>query len=95
MAETAALLVRHRLPEVPWRQWVLSFEGPMSMRLGYDPPLLGRLCQRFAKRVMQTLRARTKCAQGLRSSGSLHTGADRLRRCSSAGSACSCTPPSP
>lgn len=32
------------------------------MRLGYDRPLLGRLCQRFAKRVMQTLRARTKPA---------------------------------
>jgi len=74
MAETAALLVEHRLPEVPWRQWVLSFEGPMAMRLGYDRALLGRVCQRFAKRVMQTLRARTKCAHGLRSSASLHSG---------------------
>jgi len=74
MAETAALLVEHRLPEVPWRQWVLSFEGPMAVRLGYDRPLLGRVCQRFAKRVMQTLRARTKCAHGLRSSRNLHPG---------------------
>ena len=74
MAETAALLVEHRLPEVPWRQWVLSFEGPMAMRLGYDRALLGRECLRFAKRVMQTLRARTKRAHGLRSSASLHPG---------------------
>ena len=74
MAETAALLVEHRLPAVPWRQWVLSFEGPMAVRLGYDRPLLGRVCQRFAKRVMQTLRARTKCAHGLRSSRNLHAG---------------------
>ena len=74
MAETAALLIEHRLPEVPWRQWVLSFEGPMAMRLGYDRALLGRVCQRFARRMMQTLRARTKRAHGLRSSGSLHPG---------------------
>ena len=57
MAETAALLVEHRLAEVSWRQWVLSLEGPMAMRLGYDRSLLGRVCQQFAKRVMQTLRA--------------------------------------
>ncbi len=44
MAETAALLVEHRLPDVPWRQWVLSFEGPMAVRLGYDRRLLGRVC---------------------------------------------------
>ncbi len=42
MAETAALLVEHRLPAVPWRQWVLSFEGPMAVRLGYNRRLLGR-----------------------------------------------------
>ncbi len=35
MCESAALLVEHRLPAVPWRQWVLSFEGPLAVRLGY------------------------------------------------------------
>ena len=74
MAETAALLVEHRLPEVPWRQWVLSFEGPMAVRLGYDRPLLVRVCQRFAKRVMQTLRQQTKREHALRSSCKLHPG---------------------
>ncbi len=74
MAETAALLVEHRLPEVPWRQWVLSFEGPMAARLGYDRRLLGRVCRRFAKRVMQTLRQQSKRERGLRGSSNLRPG---------------------
>ena len=74
MAETAALLVEHRLPAVPWRQWVLSFPGPLAVRLGYDRALLGRVCQRFAARVMQTLRRLTKRAHGLASSAALHPG---------------------
>ncbi len=74
MAETAALLVEHRLPAVPWRQWVLSFEGPMAVRLGYDRQLLGRDCLRFAKRAMQTLRQQSKREHGLRSSSNLHPG---------------------
>ena len=74
MAETAALLVEHRLPDVPWRQWVRSFEGPMAVRLGYARPLLGRVCQCFAKRVMQTLRQQSKREHGLRSSSKLHPG---------------------
>jgi hypothetical protein len=74
MAETAALLVEHRLRDVLWRQWVLSFEGPMAVRLGYDRRLLGRECLRFAKRVMQTLRQQTKREHGLRSSSNLHPG---------------------
>ena len=36
MAEGAALLVDHVLPAVGYRQWVLSFQGPMAVRLGYD-----------------------------------------------------------
>jgi len=62
MAETAALLVEHRLPAFPWRQWVLSFPRPMAVRLGYDRALLGSVCERFAARVMQTLRRLTKRA---------------------------------
>jgi hypothetical protein len=33
MAEGAALLVDHVLPAVGYRQWVLSFPGPMAVRL--------------------------------------------------------------
>ena len=32
-AEGAALLVDHVLPAVGYRQWVLSFPGPMAVRL--------------------------------------------------------------
>ena len=74
MAETAALLVEHRLPAVPWRQWVLSFPGPLAVRLGYDRALLARVCQRFAARVMQTLRRQAKREHGLATSASLHPG---------------------
>lgn len=68
MCESAALLVGHRLPAVPWRQWVLSFQGPMAVRLGYDKRLLALVCQRFAKRVMQTLRRQTKREHALATS---------------------------
>ena len=74
MGETAALLVDHRLPAVPWRQWVLSFEGPMAVRLGYDAELLALVCQRFATRVMQTLRRQSKLEHGLTTSRTLHSG---------------------
>ena len=33
MAEGAALLVDHVLPAVGYRQWVLSFPGPLAVRL--------------------------------------------------------------
>ncbi|MEN8162182.1 MAG: transposase, partial [Myxococcota bacterium] len=74
MGETAALLVDHRLPACPWRQWVLSFEGPTAVRLGYDTALLKQVCQRFAHRVMQSLRAQAKREHGLASSRDLHPG---------------------
>jgi hypothetical protein len=74
MCETAALLVDHRLPAVPWRRWVLSFEGSMAVRLGYDKRLLTLVCQRFAKRVMQTLRRQAKLEHGLPTQSTLHPG---------------------
>jgi len=74
MCESAALLVEHRLPAVPWRQWVLSFEGPMAVRLGYDKRLLALVCRRFAKRVLQTLRRQSKREHGLSTSSTLHPG---------------------
>ena len=53
MAEGAALLVDHVLPAVGYRQWVLSFPGPMAVRLGYDAPLLAAIAGRLARAVMQ------------------------------------------
>jgi hypothetical protein len=74
MGETAALLVDHRLPAVPWHQWVLSFEGPMAVRLGYYANLLALVCERFAKRVMQAFRRQSKLEHGLTTSCTLHSG---------------------
>jgi hypothetical protein len=42
MAETAALLVEHRLSTVAWRQRVFSLPGSLTVRLGYDRALLDR-----------------------------------------------------
>ncbi len=74
MCETAALLVYHRLPAVPYRQWVLSFPGPLAVRLGYDTELLGQVCRAFSNRVMQALRKLVKREHGLATSRALHPG---------------------
>lgn len=60
MGESAALMVDHRLPAVPYRQWVLSFSGGLATRLGYDRQLLSGVCERFAHRAMQAVRIVTK-----------------------------------
>jgi hypothetical protein len=60
MVEGAALLVDHVLPAVGYRQWVLSFPGPMAVRLGYDAPLLAAIAGRLARAVMQDMRHRVK-----------------------------------
>jgi hypothetical protein len=65
MSETSLLWLDHVLPEVPYRQWVLSFEGRLGVRLGYDGKLLDRLCETVAKRLMQSLRRRVKKRHGL------------------------------
>ena len=75
MSETAALLVDHRLPKVPYRQWVLTFPGPLAVRLGYDTKLLGAVCARFSKRVSQLLRRRVQRQYSLRRRRELNTGA--------------------
>ena len=49
MVEGAALLVDHVLPAVEYRQWVLSFGGPLAVRLGYDRSLLAAVSRRLAR----------------------------------------------
>ena len=73
MAEGAALLVDHVLPTVGYRQWVLSFPGPMAVRLGYDAPLLAAIAGRLARAVMQDMRRSAK-QHGLASVAALHAG---------------------
>jgi hypothetical protein len=43
MAETAAHLVDHVFPQVPVRQWVLSFPKRLRYFLHRDPGLVGRV----------------------------------------------------
>ena len=56
-----SVLVDHVLPAVGYRQWVLSFPGPMAVRLGYDAPLLAAIAGRLARAVMQDMRIRSVC----------------------------------
>jgi len=74
MAEGAALLVDHVLPAVGYRQWGLSFPGPMAVRLGYDAKLLAALAERLARAVMQDMRRSAKQQHGLASVATLHAG---------------------
>ncbi len=41
------------VPQVGYRQWVLSFGGPLAVRLGYDQVLVAAVAERFARAVMQ------------------------------------------
>ena len=59
---------------VPYRQWVLSFDSSLAVRLGYDAQALALVCRSFARRVLQALRRRTKRAHGLPSVQDLHPG---------------------
>ena len=65
MAEGAALLVDHVLPAVGYRQWVLSFSGPLAVRLGYDQALLATVAESLARAVMQDMRWAVKERHGL------------------------------
>ena len=65
MAEGAALLVDHVLPAVGYRQWVLSFSGPLAVRLGYNQALLAMVAESLARAVMQDMRWEVKERHGL------------------------------
>ena len=68
MAEGAALMVDHVLLAVGYRQWVMSFEGPLAARLGYDRALLAKVAERLARAVMQDMRWSAKERHGLATS---------------------------
>lgn len=59
MAQTAANLVDHVLPEqVPLRQWVLTVPFELRARLAYDAELLGGVSRELASAVMDFYRRR-------------------------------------
>ena len=45
----AALLTGHVVPALGYRQWVLSFSGPLAVRIGYDGELLPAASRRLAR----------------------------------------------
>jgi hypothetical protein len=74
MCETASNWVDHLLPSVPYRQWVLSFDSSLAVRLGYDRQALDLVCRSFARRVTQTIRWLCKRQHGMASVACLHPG---------------------
>ncbi len=62
------------LPKVGYRQWVLSFGGPLAVRLGYDQALLAAVAESLARALMQDMRASVKERHGLASVEPLHAG---------------------
>ena len=53
MIETSAHLVDHVIPEVPTRQWVLSFPWPLRLLFNSRPALLSRVLA-VVVRVIET-----------------------------------------
>ena len=55
MAERAAHLVDHVIPDVPVRQWVLSLPHPLRYRLAWDHDLCRRVSAVFCRAVSRLL----------------------------------------
>ena len=51
MADTAARLVDHVLPEVPIRQWVLTLPYPLRYRCAWNARLTSEVLQSFLRAV--------------------------------------------
>ena len=66
MAETAAHLVDRVLPEVPIRQWVLSFPVALRYRLAYDSRLVSDVLGIFIRAVFASLRRQARAYAGIR-----------------------------
>jgi hypothetical protein len=59
MAETAANLVEHIIPQqAPLRQWVLTVPFELRARLAFDGKLLGAVCHTFVDSVLDWYRRR-------------------------------------
>ena len=74
MAETAAHLVEHVLPEQPIRKWVLSFPFPLRFLLATRPAVLTQVPDIVYRAVSTFL----VCRAGLRVHASAGTGAVTL-----------------
>ena len=60
MAESAAHLCDHVLPEVPVRQWVLSLPHAIRYLIGFDKELCREVRGIFVRAVLSLLRRRAR-----------------------------------
>lgn len=75
MADTAAHLVDHVLPDTPYRQWVLSVPPPLRYLLAYDGELLSKVLGFFVVAIASWQRGEAKRRYGLARLCDMHTGA--------------------
>jgi len=64
----------HVLLPVGYRQWALSFSGPLAVRLGYDRELLRAVSGRLDRAVLQDMRRSVKRKHGFASTLPFHGG---------------------
>ena len=65
MADLSCHLVDRVLPNVPYRQWVLSFPPPLRYLLAYDSALLSKALECFIRSISRWLRQVAKKRYGL------------------------------
>lgn len=75
MAETAANLVDHVLPEIPYRHYVLSLPPPLRFMLAYDAPACSLVLDLFLGEVFAWQKRSAKRELGVRRIVDLHGGA--------------------
>jgi len=84
MAQGAAHLVDHVIPQVPMRHWVLSLPPPLRYMLAYDKSLCSEVLAAFIKSVTNWLRQTAKRELDLASVTHAHPGSVTvIQRCSS------------
>jgi len=74
MAETAAQLVDHVLPEAPYRQFVLTVPVPLRYILAYNAEVYSDVIGALMHAIFASIKRRTKLELGLESADNLHPG---------------------
>lgn len=75
MGSIATRLVDHVLPDVPYRQWVLSLPPPLRYFLAYDSQLLSQVIRYFINAIFSWQRRQAKVRYGLSRLSQAHPGA--------------------
>ena len=83
MADTAARWVDRVLPEVPWRQWVLTVPPLLRLSMAWDPELLTRVLSIFQRAIAWRLRYLVR-KKGWSSAGARHASVSAIQRWGSA-----------